>query len=174
MRPAVRRLMLVTHVGSSVGWLGAVVASLALGAIGLAAGDAAVVRAVYLVLEPVGWWTLVPLSVASLLTGVVQACGTAWGLVRHYWVLIKLAMNLFATGVLLLYMQTLEHLAGLARTQPAGQLRTASPVVHAAAAIVLLLTALALSVYKPRGETPWSGRRRTDADAMQRAAAGAP
>ncbi|MET7424976.1 hypothetical protein [Dactylosporangium sp. NPDC005555] len=44
-------------------------------------------------LEPVGWWTLVPLGVASLVTGVVQSLGTSWGLVRHYWVLFKLVMN---------------------------------------------------------------------------------
>jgi hypothetical protein len=157
MRPPLRRLGLVLHVGASVGWLGAVVASLALGVIGLAAADPGVVRGVYLVLEPIGWATLVPFSVASLLTGLVQSLGTSWGLVRHYWVLVKLVMNLFATGVLLLYMQTLGLLAAAARdpgTTAAG-LRTASPVVHAAAAIALLLVALALSVYKPRGVTPF-------------------
>ena len=157
MRPPVRKLALVAHVGASVGWLGAVAASLALGLVGLVAADPAVVRAVYLVLEPVGWSTLVPLSVASLLTGLIQSLGSAWGLARHYWVLIKLVMNLIATGVLLLYMQTLGSLAELARAANGGpSLRTPSPVVHAGAAIVLLLVALALSVFKPRGVTPWS------------------
>ncbi|WP_433066608.1 DUF2269 domain-containing protein [Dactylosporangium sp. CS-033363] len=158
MRPSLRRLGLVLHVGTAVGWLGAVAVSLALGIVGLAASDAGVVRAVYLVLEPLGWATLVPLSVAGLVTGVVQALGTRWGLVRHWWVLFKLLMNLFATGILLLYMQTLAMLAGLARDPAvgAGELRTASPVVHAAAAVALLLVALVLSVYKPRGVTPFT------------------
>jgi hypothetical protein len=160
MRPPLRRLALVLHVGASVGWLGAVVASLALAVVGLAAADPGVVRGVYLVLEPIGWATLVPFSLASLLTGLIQSLGTGWGLVRHYWVLVKLVMNLFATGVLLLYMQTLGMLATMARDPGAGpaELRTASPVVHAAAAIGLLLVALVLSVYKPRGVTPWRVR----------------
>ncbi|MET7426747.1 DUF2269 domain-containing protein [Dactylosporangium sp. NPDC005555] len=148
-----RRLGLVAHIGVSVGWLGAAVASLAVAVTGLAAREPALARAAYLVLEPVGWWTLVPLGVASLVTGVVQSLGTSWGLVRHYWVLFKLMMNLFAVGVLLLYMRTLGQLAALARSGDAP--RSPSPVVHAAAAIVLLLVALVLSVYKPRGRTPW-------------------
>jgi hypothetical protein len=154
--------MLVVHVGVSVGWLGAVVTSLALAVVALTVSDPMVVRAVYLVLAPLGWSTLIPLSVASLLSGLVQAVGTRWGLVRHYWVLVKLAMNVLATLVLLLYMQTLGYLADMARTitpsTAIGQLRTASPVVHAAAAIVVLLVALVLSIYKPRGETPWAAR----------------
>jgi hypothetical protein len=153
--------MLVAHVGTSVGWLGAVVASLALGVVGLTATDPAVVRGVYLVLEPVGWSTLVPFSVASLLTGMVQSLGTTWGLMRHYWVLFKLLMNLFATAILLLYMQTLGMLAATA-ADPAtsvADLRSASPVVHAAGALGLLLVALVLSVYKPRALTGY-GRRR--------------
>ncbi|GAA4262873.1 DUF2269 domain-containing protein [Dactylosporangium darangshiense] len=160
MRPPVRRIGLVLHVGASVGWLGAVSASLALGVVGLAATDPGVVRGAYLVLEPVGWWTLLPFSVAGLVTGLVQSLGTSWGLARHYWVLVKLVMNLFATGVLLLYMQTLGMLADMARDPgvATAALRSASPVVHAAAAIGLLLVALVLSVYKPRGATPWTGR----------------
>jgi hypothetical protein len=158
MRPPVRRLALVMHVGASVGWLGAVAVSLVVGVLGLAASDVQVVRAAYVVLEPLGWWTLVPFSVASLVTGLVQSLGTSWGLVRHYWVLIKLGMNVFATGILLLYTQTLAVLADTARDPAAGpaQLRSPAPVVHAAAAIVLLVVALGLSVYKPRGTTTWA------------------
>jgi hypothetical protein len=73
-------------------------------------------------------------------------------------VLIKLLMNLLAVGVLLLYMQTLAELAQLARSSAAtGDTlpRSASPVVHGAAAIMLLIVALVLSVYKPRGRTGW-------------------
>jgi len=175
MRPPARKLMLVLHVGASVGWLGAVAASLALGVIGLTADDPAVVRGVYQVLEPVGWSTLVPFSVAGLLTGLIQALGTTWGLVRHYWVLFKLLMNVFATGILLLYMQTLAMLAGMA-ADPAGgvaQLRNPSPVLHAAAAVVLLLVALVLSVYKPRALTGY-GQRRAARSAATPAAVEAP
>jgi hypothetical protein len=160
MRPPVRRLALVCHVAASVGWLGAVVASLVLGALGLASTDPAVVPAAYRVLEPLGWTTLLPFSLASLLTGLIQALGSTWGLIRHYWVLVKLVMNLFASAVLLLYMQTLGYLADLARAAANDKaLRSPSPVAHGAAAIGLLVVALVLSVYKPRGLTPWGQRR---------------
>jgi hypothetical protein len=161
MPPAVRRFMLVIHVAASVGWLGAVATSLALGVIGLTA-DGELVRAAYLTLEPVGWYVLIPLSLASLLTGLVQSLGTSWGLFRHYWVLIKLVMNLFATGVLLLYMQTLAYLADRAEAAAPGSEATApadpSPVLHSAAAVVLLLVATVLSIYKPRGLTGYGQR----------------
>ena len=80
------------------------------------------------------------------------------GLFRHYWVLAKLLINLFATIVLLLYMQTLGSLAGLAAdttlsTDDLGVLRSPSPVLHAGAALLLLLVATGLAVYKPRGLT---------------------
>ena len=157
MPPRWRRAGLVAHIATSVGWLGAVLASMLLAAVALATGDGDLVRATYLVLEPFGWYALVPLSVASLVTGLVQALGTRWGLLRHYWVLAKLVMNVFATGVLLLYMQTLGALADTARHTPDDPLalRTPSPVVHAAVALVLLVVALVLSVYKPRGTTGW-------------------
>ena len=150
--------MLVVHVAFSVGWLGAVATSLALGVIGLTA-DGELVRAVYLTLEPLGWYVLIPLSLASLLTGLVHAFGTAWGLFRHYWVSIKLLMNLFATGVLLLYMQTLAYLADRAEASATTGLADPSPVLHSAAAVVLLLVATALSIYKPRGMTGYGQRK---------------
>ena len=59
---------------------------------------------------------LVPLSVASLLSGLVQALGTAWGLFRHYWVLIKLMLTVVATAVLLAYVSTLRLFADAARS----------------------------------------------------------
>ena len=132
MTPAARKLALVAHVGFSVGWLGAVVTSLVLGVVGLASRDGQVVRAVYLTLEPIGWYALIPLSLASLITGLIQSLGTSWGLLRHYWVVAKLLMNLFATGVLLLYMQTLTYLADMARaaTSTAGRAHWLRHPVH--------------------------------------------
>ena len=166
MTPALRNFALTTHVASSVGWLGAVAVVLALAVAGLASEDAQLVRAAYLAMELIGWFVLVPLSLASLLTGLLQGLGTTWGLFRHYWVVFKLLINVFATVVLLLYMQTLGYLAGLAaETTSSGAdvtaMRSASPVLHAGAAVLLLLVATILAVYKPRGMTPY-GRRKQD------------
>jgi len=167
MTARVRKLALTAHVACSVGWLGAVVGSLGLAIAGLASQDAATVRAVYIAMDVSGWFVLVPLSVAALVTGLVQSFGTRWGLFRHYWVIVKLAITVLATLVLLLYTQTLGSLAELARESTAAGtavagVRSASPLLHAAAALVLLVVATALAVYKPPGTTRF-GRRRVRA-----------
>ena len=158
--PRARKLALTTHVVASVGWLGAVAATLALGIAGVASEDAQRVRAVYPALEIVGWYALVPLSIASLLSGLVQSLGSRWGLLQHYWVVTKLLINVVASAVLLVYMQTLAALADTAAAS--GELsavRSSSPVLHAGAALVLLLAAAALSVHKPAGRTRHGWRK---------------
>lgn len=164
MKPGLRKFVLTSHVAASVGWLGAVAASLALGIGAVSTEDAESVRAIYLTLELVAWSTLVPLSLASLVTGVVQSLGTVWGLFRHYWVLAKLVINLFASLVLLMYTQTLGQFAELAR--PASGLdllRSPSVAIHSAGALALLLAATVLSVYKPRGMTRYGQRKQREA-----------
>jgi uncharacterized membrane protein len=62
-----------------------------------------------------GWFVIVPLALAALLTGLVMALGTPWGLFRHYWVLIALALTIVATVVLVLHMPTVSSVADAAR-----------------------------------------------------------
>ncbi len=57
---------------------------------------------------------LLPLALASLVTGLICSLGTAWGLFRHYWVLLKLLLNLVATVVLVLYTRSIEYAATVA------------------------------------------------------------
>jgi len=164
MSPGYRKLALTVHVTSSVGWLGAVAAFLTLSIAGLVSDDEATVRGAYLVMRLTGWYLLVPLSLASLLTGLVSSLGTTWGLFRHYWVLAKLVINVVATAVLLLYMQTLDSLAALVgdTTRSGADLlgvRDPSPVLHAGAALLLLLLASVLAIYKPRGLTRYGWRK---------------
>jgi hypothetical protein len=66
MKPLFRKLALTAHVTFSVGWLGAVVAYLALAIAGLMTRDVSLGRAVYLSLELIGWLVIVPLSLAAL------------------------------------------------------------------------------------------------------------
>jgi hypothetical protein len=161
MAPRVRKFALTAHVTFSVGWLGAVAAFLAFSVVGLTSQDEQTVRGAYIVMEPAAWFVLIPLAFASLLTGLIQALGTSWGLFRHYWVVFKLLINLVATIVLLMYMETFGVLADVAGDPRAdlGDVRSASPLLHAVAALLLLVVAVTLAVYKPRGLTPY-GRRR--------------
>lgn len=161
LSPRLRRLSLTAHIVSSVGWLGAVVVFLGLSLAGLSASDPQVVRSVYLGMDVTGWAVLVPLSLASLFTGLTQALGSKWGLLRHYWVITKLVINVVASVVLVLYMGTLDVLATQATmtTDDVAALRSPSPLLHTTAALVLLITAAVLSVYKPRGMTRRGWRR---------------
>jgi hypothetical protein len=164
LTPRLRKLALTAHVTSSVGWLGAVVAFLALSVAGLTSQDPQTVRGAYLVMELTGWVVLVPLSLASLLTGLVCSLGSIWGLFRHYWVLFKLLINVVATIVLLLYMLTLDYLADVAAAATFSSselrgLRSPSPVLHAVAALLLLVVATTLAISKPRGMTRYGQRK---------------
>jgi hypothetical protein len=164
MTPRLRRFALTAHVTFSVGWLGAAAAFLGLGVVGLTSQDAETVRGAYLVMEPAAWFVLVPLAFASLITGIVQSLGTSWGLFRHYWVVFKLLITVFSTAVLLIYMQTFRVMARVAADPGVdlGLVRNASPVLHAALALVVLLVATILAVYKPRGLTPYGWRKQQE------------
>ena len=161
MTPGVRKLALTAHVGSSVGWLGAVVAFLALAVAGVSADDPRTVRSTYVAMDLMGWLVLVPMSLASLVTGLVQSLGTSWGVLRHYWVVVKLLITVVATVVLLLYTDTLRAMARVAvdATADLALVRNPSPVLHAGGALMLLLVALTLSVYKPPGRTSYGWRK---------------
>lgn len=115
LTPSLRRLTLTLHILSAVGWLGAVVAFLTLTVAGLAGQDGATLRAVYLGADVSVRFAVVPLGLASLATGMVQALATPWGLFRHYWVVFKLVLAVPALLVLLQYTQTVAYFAQLAR-----------------------------------------------------------
>jgi hypothetical protein len=162
--PRLRKFALTAHVISSVGWLGAVVVFFALAVVGLTSQDAQTVRGAYLAMGSTTWLVLVPFAFASLLTGVVQSLGTQWGFFRHYWVVIKFVITVFATYILWGYTSALTGLADAAAAQALsgddlGMLRSPSVVVHSGVALLLLLVTTTLSVYKPRGMTRYGQRK---------------
>jgi len=158
-----RKALLTVHVSCSVGWLGAVLVFLVLAVVGLMSADPVQVRAVYVSLDLIVWYVIVPLCLAALITGVVQSLGTTWGLLRHYWVLIKLLLTVPATVALLIHTRPVEFLADKAAGMElaGGNLEQARVqlIAAAAAAVLVLLAATVLSVYKPRGLTRYGLRR---------------
>jgi hypothetical protein len=163
MTPAVRKFALTTHVTSSVGWLGAVGGFLVLAIVGITSQQPEVVRAAYLAMHLITWFVIVPLSLAGLLTGIVQSLGTSWGLLRHYWVATKLLLTVIATVVLLIHTQPIDRVAavaavGMLSRSDLWQLRL-QLVGDASAALFVLFATTTLSVYKPWGLTPYGVRR---------------
>lgn len=161
MSPRIRRFALSTHLVFSVGWIGAVVAYLALGVAAVTSQESQTVRSAWVAMELTGWYVLVPLALASLLTGLVMALGTKWGLFRHYWVLVSFALTVIAAAVLLAHMPTVSFLADVAREADGARLEElGSDLVHPGLGLVILLVIHVLNVYKPRGMTSY-GRRKS-------------
>ena len=160
MTAGLRRFTFTTHVTTSVGWVGAVIVFLVLAIIGLTSADERTIRGAYLVMAPAAWFVLVPLAFASLLSGLVVSLGTPWGIFRYYWVVFKLVITTFCTIILLIYMGTFAAMAAVAAdpTVAVATIRNPSPIVHAALALLLLLIANVLAIYKPLGLTPYGIR----------------
>ena len=163
MTPGLRKFALSVHLTFSVGWIGAVVVYLALGVSAATSQDAQTVRAAWIAMELTGWFVIVPLAVATLLTGLVMSLRTPWGLFRHYWVLITLMLTILSTVILLLHMPSVSSLANVAREADGAQLRgLGGDFLHPGLGLVVLLVITVLNVYKPQGVTPYGWRMQQD------------
>jgi hypothetical protein len=159
-----RRFMLTLHIGSSVGWLGAVIAFLALAVAAITSPDVSLVRGSYLAMDLSARLVLFPLSLVSLISGVIQSLGTKWGLFRHYWVVAKLVINVLASAILWMYTDTLAAMAGIAAqadwsAADLAILHSPTAILHTGGALIAISVALVLSVYKPKGLTPYGWQR---------------
>jgi len=163
MTPPLRKLVLTVHLTCSVGWIGAVIAYLALVIAAMTSQEARMLQAVWIAMKVIGWYVIVPLALAALLTGLVMALGTPWGLFRHYWVLISLVLTIFATVVLLVHMQTVSDIAGRAAATPGAAVGgLPGEFVHAGVGMLVLLVIQVLNMYKPRGTTPYGWRKQQE------------
>jgi hypothetical protein len=160
MSPRLRRLVLTLHVVTSVGWLGAVVAYLALDIAATGTGPQTA-RAAYVAMGLMVTVVIVPLALVSVAVGIVNAIGTSWGLLRHYWVLVKFMMTLVATAVLLVEAPNVRAMADAAASgADPGSLPGSLP--HSIGGLIVLVLATVLSVYKPRGLTRYGWRRQQE------------
>ncbi len=120
-------------------------------------------RAAWIAMELTGWFVIVPLALAALLTGLVMSLGTPWGLFRHYWVLITFVLTILSTVVLLLHMPTVSAMADVAReTDSANLSGLGGDLLHPGLGLVVLLVIQVLNVYKPRGLTPYGWRKQQE------------
>jgi len=165
MTPGVRRFTLTAHVASSVGWFGAVAVFLGLAVAGFTSDDSQMVRASYLVMGTTTRFVIVPLCLASVLTGFVSSLGTTLGLFLHYWIVIKLVITIPATIVLFVHMRPISLVSQVAseRTLSSGDLGLQIQMLAAAgAALLALLVATVVSTYKPRGLTQYGWRKQQE------------
>jgi hypothetical protein len=178
LAPNLRKFALSAHLACSVGWIGAVIAYLAFGVAAATGGDDQTERAAWIAMDLAGWYVIVPLALASLLTGIAMGLGTRWGLVRHYWVLFSLALTTFATVVLLLHMPGVSQVADVARQVGSAGVDSIDPhlydrlgegdLLHPGLGLVVLLTIQVLNVYKPPGMTRYGRRKQQEQRALTR------
>ena len=160
MTPRFQKFTLLAHITFSVGWFGAIVPYIALAIAGLASHDVQRIRADCLAMETIGWYVIVPFSLAALFSGLLQSLGTQWGLFRHWWIVAKLLLTIFAVAVLLEHMQDVSRLARSAQAMDLPATRLRPELIHSVGGLLVLLAAMTLSVFKPWGKTAY-GRRQT-------------
>jgi len=128
------------------------------------------VRSAYVAMDLTTRFVILPLAIASLLTGIVQSVGSSWGLMQHYWVVIKLVVTLMATIVLLLQTGSISFLASAAAEDAFGSAdfrdTRFSLVIHAGGGLLVLLVPASLSIYKPRGRTRYGLRKQLEQRAV--------
>jgi hypothetical protein len=148
MSRRLRRSVLTAHIVVSVGLLGDSAGFLAVAIRGATTSDPVVAEVSRDTLQMFSILFGIPLSVLSVVTGVLLGLGSKWGVLRYPWVTAKLALvvSVMAMGALVI--------------GPGIQAERDGVLVAAAAYQVLALgLATGLSVFKPGGRFS-AGRRR--------------
>lgn len=161
-----RQALLAAHVLSSAAWLGMAVMFVALSLLALRAANVRDAQTIY---ESMAFFdqTMLPwANVAATTSGFALGVTTKWGIVRHWWVVIKVLISFAILGIAFGFLHdALERSAA-----EAAHLATVGGAVSDVdssgqvvlwgftLALVSLIGAMLLSLYKPRGMT-WWGRR---------------
>jgi hypothetical protein len=165
MTPMVRKLVLTAHLTFSIGWIGAAIAYVTLDVTVATSQDAQTLRGAWMAMATIVGWAIVPLAVGSLLTGLVVALGTRWGLFRHWWVLISLLLTLFATAVLVSESALIGRTAAMAAdpaTSDEHVRALPNTLLHSAGGTAVLLVVQTLNMYKPRGLTRYGWHKQQE------------
>jgi hypothetical protein len=161
LRGAAHRVALTAHILTSVGWFGIAVVVAFCGVAAAATGDPTLTTALYRMMETAPWLSI-PVGLAAAASGVVLGLGTAHGLIRNWWVVAKM---LIAGAVVVTDAVLVSRVAHHAATT--GEV-TAPLYGSTIAHVVILAVATVLSVFKPRGRTPWGRRPAMTSDSSVR------
>jgi hypothetical protein len=153
--PAVRKTVTVVHVAASVGLLGEVWGLTLLNLAATLTGDGTLAHSAYRLMSVLVFGGGIPLSLTSLVSGVALAAGSPWGLTRYHWVFAKLLLNIavIMVGMLLFTPEAMADATAGGAAAPAG--RQWWQVAIVLVQLAMLLTAVSLSVFKPRRRIRW-------------------
>ncbi len=162
-----RKLWLTLHLLSAGTWIGVDVIVAVLVAVGTF-GDTLATRALaYRALGTFVVWPMLTAGVICLLTGLVLGWTTKWGLLRYWWVAVKLVLNVALCTLILLALQPgMAHVRAYGEAQLTGPIDPADLYFPPIVSLTLLSFATVLAVYKP-----WGRIRRGPARTPRRPAA---
>ncbi len=148
------KIALTAHILTAVGWFGIAIAVAFCAIASALTNDETLSRALYRTLETLPWLSI-PTGVTAVGTGALLGLGTAYGLVRYWWVVTKIVIAIAVILTDALIVVVVAHDAAVT-----GQ---AQPPLYGGtiAHVVALAVATVLSVFKPWGRTPWASRERT-------------
>ena len=150
LSPQWRKALLTLHVATAVSVLGMDLALLVLGIASVGGVDP---LTVYPAAHLIARWLLAPLAVVALGTGVLLGLLTPWGLLRYWWVTIKLVLTAILTGVVLSVLVPRLGAAANSATavdpRPFTDAERLPLVVAPAAGATLLILMVVLAIYKP-------------------------
>lgn len=157
MERRVRQVWLVLHIVSSIGWLGVILAAIALSAAGLMTDDLERVKSLYVAMEVLASVFFLPGTLLLVVTGVVLGLGTKWGLVRWWWVTVKLVVGLalFAAGAFNLRFGVYDAARQAGELEPLPSSVDVSLFGMLSVMAGLGIFAALLSVLKPWGRINW-------------------
>lgn len=157
LTPTSYKLLLLSHIVVSVGWLGLNVGNLTLAVTGLTTDDPATQHVALSAMYLIGGTLLIPVSLLALTSGVLLGVYTKWGLIRYKWVLVKLTLTVIAVLLIpLSLLPTLRELRDLMADTPADQLadlgRIGMMILSAGlVSTTMYVTNAVLAVLKPWG-----------------------
>jgi len=148
-----RQGWLTAHIVSAGAWIGIDVVLAVLVFTAMAANDPALESVCYQALRLFAVWPLPAAGLVCLGSGVVLGLGTRYGLVRYWWVAIKLGLNVVLTVLALVALRpAVDEAAVYGRALQAG-LPGVEPdlIFPPIVSPTCLVIAVLLSVYKPGG-----------------------
>lgn len=150
-----RKTVLAVHIGSAGAWIGIDLVMAVLIFTALLTDNLERKALSLQALELFAVWPLFITGVVCLLSGILLGLGSKYGLVRFWWVAVKLVLNVLLSSLVLVALRTGVQevaeqarlfVAGLAEAPQVGDL-IYPPIVSS----TLLITALLLSIFKPWG-----------------------
>jgi hypothetical protein len=101
-----------------------------------------------------------------VLTGLLLGLGTPWGLLRHYWVTVKLLLGLGALTLVVFALRVQLHDAASLVSRPGASTDigfVGTTLVIAPSVALLLYTGnVVLSIFKPWGRTSYGKRKNAE------------